>query len=228
MTCNSTNPDARGPKIGQEQDTCDLSLISPSEFFEKNLPKLLQYCHSRWNGYGEDVLNQAVKQGMKYEYMTFSLFGDLCHSAARDLKIARWQHTAEGTVILPPTRRHPKEAMKCESCGGTRFTDTLGYQLMCVCCGEKVDPPSPILDPGEDEDPIDDEKITEIEKNTLHPQVQAVLKAVLDGQNIVEATKKAGISYHEFRKKARQAYLQPSLFPCKNSTPDTYMSGGAR
>jgi len=211
------DPDARGPKNnGQEQDTSDLSLTSV-EFFEKNLSKLTRFCHQRWNGNGADVLQEAAKQGLKYDYMTFSLFTRLALDAARDLKISRWQHTEEGAIILPPTR-HQK--MKCEKCGCDKFTDTLSWQKMCIACGEKVDPPAPVFDPGEDdENTIDDEKITEIETNTLHAEVQAVLAMVMAGENLIEAVKKAGISYSTFRKKAREAYLQPSLFP---------MAGGAR
>jgi len=220
------NPGARGN--GQEQDTCDLS---PEQFFEKNLLRLLRYCHSMWNGYGKDVLDEAVATGMKYEYMTFSLFHDLCLAAARDMKISRWQHDHEKTIILPPTRR-PKEAMKCEKCGCEKFTDTLGFQKMCVQCGEKIDPPAPILDPGEDEDIATDdtEKIENVYENTIDSKVKAVIEAVMAGEKIVEAARQAGISYHNFRKKARQAWVQPSLFPVKNSTSDAYisMSGGAK
>jgi len=215
-TTKNQNPDARGK--GQAQDTCDLSL-SPSQFFEENLPRLLQYCHSHWNGYGKDILDEAIATGMKYKYMTFSLFTRLCHDAARDLKISRWQHTEKGTIILPPTRR---QTMKCEKCGCEKFTDALGYQKMCVLCGTKADPPAPVFDPAEDEDTddIDVEKLQEIEENTLHPQVHAVLEMVMSGENLTDAVKKAEISYSRFRKKAYQAWVQPSLFP--------RMAGGAR
>jgi len=221
------NPDARGIN-GQSENTCDLSL-TPIEFFEKNNRKLLGYCHRCWNGSGEEVFWEAVNRSLKYEYMTFSLFNDLCHSAARNLKISRWQHDEEGTIILPPVRQ-PK--LVCEKCGSTKFVDTMGYQKMCVCCGEKVDPQSPILDPGEDEDTddIDTEKLEEIRKNIADPKIQAVIEAVMAGENLVEATRQTGISYSTWRKKARQAWIQPSLFSEKNSTSEAYISiaGGAR
>jgi hypothetical protein len=166
---------------------------------------------------------------MKYEYMTYTLFADLCHSAARDLKISRWQHDDEKTIILPPTR-HP--AMKCEKCGCEKFTDTLGFQKMCVQCGEKADPPAPILDPGEDEDidTDDTEKIENVYKNTIDLKVKAVLEAVLSGEKIIEATKKAGITYYQFKKKAHQAWVQPSLpFIEKCTSEDACIAtGGAR
>jgi len=220
MSHFSHNPDARG---NGQHDTCGLSL---EQFFERNLPKLLRYCHSKWDGSGEDVMQEAMKHGTKYGYMTFSLFHDLCLATARDLKIARWQHDDERTIILPPTRR-PKTVLKCENCGSTKFTPTMGHQLMCVCCGEKADPPAPVFDPAEDDDTddIDTEKLEEIQENNTDPKIHAVIEEVLAGNNLVEATKKAGISYQTFRKKARQAYLQPSLF--KNNTSDAY-TGGAR
>jgi len=119
--------------------------------------------------------------------------------------------------------------MKCEHCGGTQFTDTLGFQKMCVCCGEKVDMPAPVLDLTEEDEDIDTEKLKEVQKNAIDPRVQTVFEAVRSGEKIVEATKKAGISYSTWKKKARQAWVQPSLFPEKNSTPDAYTyTGGAR
>jgi len=175
------------------------------------------------------VFNHAVAAGMKYQYMTYTLFTDLCYSAARDLKISRWQHDSERTIILPPVRR-PKE-MKCEKCGCEKFTDTLGFQKMCVQCGEKIDPPTPILDPGEDEDIATDdtEKIENVYENTIDSKVKAAIQAVLSGEKIIKAVRKAGISYHNFRKKARQAYLQPSLpFAEKKCTSEAYIQGGAR
>jgi len=224
LSLPNPNPDARGN--GQEHDTCGLSL-SPEQFFQKNHKKLLSHCHRIWNGSGEEVFWEAVSRSIEYEYMTSSLFRDLCRGAAKALKVSRWQHTSEGTVILPPTRR---QTMKCEKCGSTKFTDTLGFQKMCVCCGEKVDPPAPVFDLTEDEDneDVDIEKLNDVEENTLYLAVQEVINAVKDGQNLTEAVKKAGITYHNFRKKARQAWVQPSLFSVKNSTSDAYISGGAR
>jgi len=99
---------------------------------------------------------------------------------------------------------------------------------MCVQCGEKIDPPAPIFDmEDENNEDVDIEKLEEVQKNTADPRVQAVFEAVMAGENLVEATRQVGISYTTFRKKARQAWIQPSLFSI-NSTPDTYMPGGAR
>jgi hypothetical protein len=83
---NIHNPDARGAKTGQEQDTCN---ISTAEFFEKNYVKLSRYCRSRWNGQGEDVMHQAMQIALekKYAYMTFSLFTLIAKGAARDLGV---------------------------------------------------------------------------------------------------------------------------------------------
>jgi len=48
---------------------------------------------------------------------------------------------------------------------------------MCVCCGEKADPPAPVFDPAEDDDTddIDTEKLEEIQENNTDPKIHAVI-----------------------------------------------------
>ena len=196
---------------------------TPIQFFKKNNQKLLNYCRRRWNGQGENVFWEATARSIEYEFMTHSLFTRLVLSAARDLKVSRWKHTSEGTVILPPLKQ-AKTQMKCEKCGGTKFADTFSHQKMCMLCGEKIDLPAPILDVNDqNNEDVDVEKLEQVRKNTVDSRVQAVFEAVLKGENLTDALKKAGISYHKFKKKAYQAYLQPSLFSIKNTTTDAYI-----
>jgi len=90
--------------------------------------------------------------------------------------------------------------------------------------------PAPIFDlteEDEDDEDFDTKKLDEIQKNITDPKIQAVIEAVIAGENLVEATRQAGISYSTWTQKARQAYLQPSL-PFAECTSDAYIQGGAR
>lgn len=86
---------------------------SVADFAQKNYQRLLGWCHSRWNGQGQDVMHEALqlaageKEKNKYkryplQYMTFSRFRDLCREAARNLGIYRTVYTADGVIIEPP------------------------------------------------------------------------------------------------------------------------------
>ena len=67
---------------------------------------ILRRCRRRWNGQGEDVYSAAkvlffgrnfMPQNRRHAEARAMLFA---REAAR--KLLRWQHTAEGVVILPP------------------------------------------------------------------------------------------------------------------------------
>jgi hypothetical protein len=79
------------------------------DFFSLRYVSLSKWCHSRYNGSGGDVLNSVVVIATErgYTYMTMALFRMLAREAARDLQLARWVQSADGTIILPPT---PKAA----------------------------------------------------------------------------------------------------------------------
>lgn len=72
-------------------------------FFEKNYNSLSKFCHSRWNGRGDDVLHSAfVIAKQRYKKINFSLFTKITREAARSI-CNGWMHDDEHTIILPPT-----------------------------------------------------------------------------------------------------------------------------
>lgn len=72
------------------------------DFFEKNYSSLLSYCHSRWNGSGQDVCHEAAAIALaRYRKINFRLFCFLAAEAARRLRIHEIGHNADGAIITP-------------------------------------------------------------------------------------------------------------------------------
>jgi len=63
---------------------------SVAQFFGENYPSLKKYCHSKWNGSGDDVLHEAfIIASQRYLDINFSLFTRLAAESARKLKISQ-------------------------------------------------------------------------------------------------------------------------------------------
>jgi len=92
---------------------------SVAEFVQKDYHNLSRWCHSRWNGSGQDVLHEAIRlaageknkdgtwERVPLQYLTFTLFARLAAEAARGIKLRQWRHTPDGVVIEPPREGMP-------------------------------------------------------------------------------------------------------------------------